>query len=221
MTQQDGFGMDMSGRNSNPRGGGGRNNNPRGGGGGGKTAVTANEVWSRAARRMQNSSFVLPIFVAFITLAIGSIVLTVEDVYTTYRGYEMLETSQGFSFTSVVVSLMLWAGQIAAMYVFVSLRDDADFQRYAKWAIIAFLICMVLDVYTDMVFRVGILVPTSKVVTVAFLQSFGIFTVGSEIASVVGVGMTMQLFPYAWAEVWTIAHRTSTQVNRIRDELDE
>lgn len=212
---QDGF--DFEGR-----GGGGRHNrNDNNGRNRTPKTVTANEVWSRAAMRMQNSAFVLPIFAAFATLAVGSIFLTTEDIYTTYRGYELLQTSQGFSATSTVVSLMLWAGQISAMYIFVSLRDDQDFKRYAKWAILVFLICMMLDIYTDMVFRIGTLVPTRQIVITAFLQSFGIFTVGSEVFSVVGVGMTFQLLPYAWAEVASMWHRMNAQVNRIRRDLED
>ncbi len=200
--------------------GGNRGREPDGGKRKHKT-TTANEVLNRAASRIRGSSFIIPIFVVFLLICLGSVVLTIEDIYTTYLGYLQLETSDGFSITPAVVAILLWAGQIASMYIFASIRDDEDFRRYAKFAIAVFLLCAGLDIYTDVVYRLGNGYVDGRLLSIAVAQSIGIFTIGSEVASMVGFGMTFYLIPYTWIEIKTMNAKARYRLNKILSEIEK
>lgn len=175
-------------------------------------------TFQKAADRIRESEFIIPVFVVFLLLWFMSIAFAVEDYWTSYWGYSSLPTQAGFWWVAYVVAALPSVGQIAAGYIGLALGWDAEEDR--KYTVISVLIWLVLfglDAFTDMAFRMGGSDgATVEVVITAVFQTVGIFTIGSELAFVVGFGMAMQLFPHAVAQMLSVSVKLKSRVASIQ-----
>lgn len=174
-------------------------------------------TFRRAAQRIRESEFVVPVFAVFFTLWLMSIGFSIEDYWTSYWGYEALPTQVGFSWTPYVVAALPSVGQIAAGYIALALgwENPAD-RKYMIVSLVVWFILLYIDAFTDIFFRVDGVSSTGSTTFIAIVQTLGIFTVGSELAFVVGFGMTIQLLPDACGQLLSIPSRLHGRLAELR-----
>lgn len=180
-------------------------------------------TFKKAAERIKESEFVIPVFVVFFLLWLMSMGFAFEDYSTSYWGYEVLPTADGYWWTAYLVAALPSVGQIAAGYIAMALGWDADEdKKYTVVSICVWLLLFSIDAFTDMSYRMD--VPqeaTWQLVVTAVFQTVGIFTIGSELSFVVGFGMTMQLLPEAFAQSFTIGVRLKHRMAQLRKNMQE
>ena len=175
-------------------------------------------TFKKAAERIRESEFVVPVFVVFLVLWLMSIGFAVEDYWTSYWGYEALPTQTGFGWTPYVVAALPSVGQIAAGYIALALGWDSKADRkYTVISMVVWFILFYIDAFTDMYFRLNGVARDPSATFAALMQTLGIFTIGSELAFVVGFGMTMQLLPEAIGQTMAIPARMSARLTQLRD----
>ncbi|MEM7334139.1 MAG: hypothetical protein AAF490_18785 [Chloroflexota bacterium] len=175
-------------------------------------------TFKKAAERIRESEFVVPVFVVFLVLWMMSIGFAVEDYWTSFWGYEALPTQTGFGWTPYVVAALPSVGQIAAGYIALALGWDAkEDRKYTVISLVVWFILFYIDAFTDMYFRLNGVVRDPSTTFAAIMQTIGIFTIGSELAFVVGFGMTMQLLPEAIGQTMSIPARMNARLNQLRD----
>jgi hypothetical protein len=109
-------------------------------------------------------------------------------------------------------------GQIAAGYIALALGWDAkEDRKYTVISLVVWFFLFAIDAYTDMVFRLNGAAATPGVTFAALMQTLGIFTIGSELAFVVGFGMTMQLLPEAIGQTMSIPARLQGRLSQLRE----
>lgn len=170
-------------------------------------------TFKKAAERIRESEFVIPVFVVFLLLWGMSMMFAFEDYWTSFWGYDALPTERGFWWTSYAVAALPSVGQIAAGYIAMALGWDAEEDRkYTLISIAIWLSLFSIDAFTDMAYRMGVPNGTSwQVIGTAVFQTVGIFTIGSELAFVVGFGMTFQLLPDMAAQLLGLPGRIRTR----------
>lgn len=179
-------------------------------------------TFKKAAERIRESEFVIPVFVVFVLLWLMSIAFAVEDYWTSFWGYEMLPTQPGFWWTSYVVAALPSVGQIAAGYIALALGwDSQEDRKYTVISVAIWILLFSIDAFTDMYFRMNVPGDSWEVVASAFFQTVGIFTIGSELAFVVGFGMAMQLLPEAIAQSMTVGVKLRSRVQQIKGDWAE
>lgn len=157
---------------------------------------------------MRQSAFVIPFFAVFLALMVIACVIGLEDYYTSYWGYTSLPTQLGFEWTAVAVALLPQVGQAASAYIAIALADNEEDRLYVIIAFFIWAILFAIDIYTDTFYRTDYSWQvTNEVMVTAILQSIGIFTIGSELAFVVGFGMVGELLPDAIAEARSLRQR--------------
>lgn len=180
-----------------------------------------NTTFKKAAERIKESEFVVPVFVVFFLLWLMSMTFAFEDYWTSFWGYNSLSTQQGFWWTSYAVAALPSVGQIAAGYIAMALGWDAEEDRkYTLISVAIWLLLFSIDAFTDMAYRMD--TPsgfTWELAATAVFQTVGIFTIGSELSFVVGFGMTMQLLPEAIAQSLAVGVRLKARMNRLRAEM--
>lgn len=175
-------------------------------------------TFKKAAERIKESEFVVPVFVVFFVLWMMSIGFAIEDYWTSYWGYQALPTQVGFSWTPYVVAALPSVGQIAAGYIALALGWDAkEDRKYTVMSLLVWFVLFYIDAFTDMTFRLTGVMATPSVTFAAIMQTIGIFTIGSELAFVVGFGMTMQLLPEALGQTMSIPARMQARLSQLRD----
>lgn len=173
-------------------------------------------TFKKAAERIKESEFVIPVFLVFFLLFGMSGAFAFEDYWTSYWGYEMLPTQPGFWWTAYVVAGLPSVGQIAAGYIALALGWDAEEDRkYTLISIGIWLLLFTIDAFTDMYFRMDVQTVDWQVIASALFQTVGIFTIGSELAFVVGFGMTMQLLPEVIAQGMTVGIKIRSRIGQI------
>lgn len=178
-------------------------------------------TFKKAAERIRESEFVVPVFVVFFVLWMMSIGFAIEDYWTSFWGYQSLPTQVGFSWTPYVVAALPSVGQIAAGYIALALGwDSKQDRKYTVASLLVWFILFYIDAFTDMFFRLNGVAVTPSVTFSALMQTIGIFTIGSELAFVVGFGMTMQLLPEALGQTLSIPARLNSRLAQLRDLAD-
>ena len=173
--------------------------------------------FQKAADRIRQSELVVPVFLAFFALWLLGLSFAVEDYWTSLWGYESLPTQVGFAWTPYLVAALPSVGQIAAGYLALALGWEN--QRDRKYTVISLLVwCILLyiDVFTDLFYRVSGLPLTPAVTATALFQTIGIFTIGSELAVVVGMGMSLQLLPDALGQLLALPVRLSHRLLQLQ-----
>ena len=179
-------------------------------------------TFKKAADRLRESEFIIPVFVVFLLLWFMSLGFTAEDYWTSFWGYEMLPTQAGFWWTSYLVAGLPTVGQIAAGYIALALGWDAEEDRkYTLISIGIWLLLFAIDAFTDMFFRMNVPGESWEIVITAVFQTVGIFTIGSELAFVVGFGMTMQLAPDAIAQMMSVGIKLRSRTRQIKRDWGE
>mgnify|MGYP006257871701 FL=1 len=174
-------------------------------------------TFKKAADRIKESEFVIPVFFVFLLLLFMSIAFAVEDYWTSFWGYEMLPTQRGFWWSTYAVAALPSVGQIASGYIALALGWDAEEDRkYTLISIGIWLLLFAVDAYTDMYFRIGVSAWSMELAASAVFQTVGIFTIGSELAFVVGFGMTMQLTPEAVAQSFSVGVKLRGRTDQIK-----
>lgn len=175
-------------------------------------------AFRKAADRIKASEFVVPVFIVFLALWMMSIGFAIEDYWTSYWGYEALPTQVGFAWTPYAVAALPSVGQIAASYLALALswENPAD-RKYIIASLLVWLALFYIDAFTDIHFRLDGIAPTTPNTAVAMLQTIGIFTIGSELAFVVGFGMTFQLLPDALGQLLSMPARLNGRLAQLRD----
>lgn len=180
-------------------------------------------TFKKAAERIRESEFVIPVFIVFLLLWIMSMTFAAEDYWTSLLGYQSLPTNPGFWWISYVVAALPSVGQIAAGYIAMALGWDAkEDRKYTVISVCIWLLLFSIDAMTDMIYRMS--VPngaTWEVAVTAVFQTVGIFTIGSELSFVVGFGMTMQLLPEAVAQIMTVGARLKSRMARLRADMSD
>ena len=180
-------------------------------------------TFKKAADRIRESEFVIPVFFVFFALWLMSMTFAAEDYLTSLLGYNALPTQAGFWWISYIVAALPQVGQIAAGYIAMALGWDAEEDVKYTWvSIVIWLLLFSLDAMTDMAYRTN--VPqgaTWQVVATAVFQTVIIFTIGSELAFVVGFGMAVQLLPEAAAQFMGVGYKWRTRMNRLRRDMQE
>jgi hypothetical protein len=174
-------------------------------------------TFKKAAERIRESEFVIPVFLVFLALWLMSMAFAVEDYWTSFWGYALLPTQSGFWWTAYVVAALPSVGQIAAGYIAIALGwDEKADRKYTVFSIAIWLILFTIDAFTDMFFRMDVPDPSWRTALTAIFQTVGIFTIGSELAFVVGFGMAFQLLPDAIAQTMTIGVRLRSRIQQIK-----
>lgn len=180
-------------------------------------------TFKKAADRIKESEFVIPVFIVFLLLWIMSLGFTAEDYYTSLLGYEGLGTKPGFWWTSFLVAALPSVGQIAAGYIGLALGwDDDNDKKFTVLSVLIWFLLFTIDAFTDMSYRMSVPSGTTwQIILTAVFQTVGIFTIGSELAFVVGFGMTIQLLPEALAQSMTVGHRLKARMAKLRKDMAE
>lgn len=188
--------------------------------------MTTNTTFRRAADRIRQSAFILPIFIIYLLLLAISCLTSWEDYWTSFWGYEALPTAEGYWYVAYAVALLPQVGQAAAAYIVIALADNEEDRLYMIIGAILWVLLFFIDFYTDMFFRNGLDWNVGLEVWIAaLLQTVGIFTLGSEVAFIVGFGMVCELLPDAVVESFGLFNRIKmtwrTRMSQAQTRLDE
>ena len=144
------------------------------------------DVFRKAAQRIENSPFIIPIFGVFAIMLVVGTGIFVEDYSTSLAGYRQLPTRKVNEWVIGLVALLPQVGQIGFMYVFA-----ADTNK--RWSILVAAGLHLVDVATDVIYKASGLGFEAWVV--ALVESEIVYTLGSEIMIVTSLGMIIRLFP--------------------------
>lgn len=175
------------------------------------------DTFQRAADRIRASEFVVPVFLIFFVLWLMSVGFAIEDYWTSYWGYMELPTQVGFAWTAYLVAGLPSVGQIAAGYIALALgwESNGD-KKYTVTSLLIWFVLFFIDVYTDLTYRIDGQPLTPSLSLAAIFQTVGVFTFGSEIAFVVGFGMSIQLLPEGIGQLWAIPARLNGRLRQLR-----
>jgi len=148
-------------------------------------------VIRNAANQIRQSSVVIVIFIAFCILAAIGSILWLEDYNTSRMGYSTLPTRKFMQQAIWAVALLPQIGQITFTYLYLS--DTAN--KYKRFGLLIALCLMIADCFTDVWYKANGL--GVGVWLIAVVESFVIYTLGSEIAITVSFPMVVDLFPDA------------------------
>ena len=150
-------------------------------------------AFDRAADKLKRTSMFLPVFIAALGLLGVSTGLLIQDYFTTVWGYEMLPTAKGFPIIPYLVGLVpplvqIYSGYLAFAFAF---DQDSNTDDKAMWASVIFIIMLIVDVYTDSLFRVSLNPSMPNIWLYAIAESFFIFTLGSELSWALSFGFVV------------------------------
>lgn len=142
----------------------------------------------------------IPLYFVFWTMFIIGIGVFLEDLATSYFGYQSFPTAKATPWIGYLVALIPSVGMIGFGYLY---ADDTR-KSFAWWIAIALLL---VDISTDLWFKVSGRSPLDVplVWLLALGESVIIFTLGSEAMLVAAFGMIINLhrpFMRQVAEIW-------------------
>lgn len=152
--------------------------------------------FSMAAERIRKSPFVIPIFTIFVVMFMASMGLSYEDANTGLLGYLAFPTRKVNLWVAPLVGILPQLVQIGFIYVFL---EDTDKKRWAFWVAV---IAHIIDVTTDVWYKVGGL--GIKYIPLALLETWGIYTLGSEVMMTTSFGMILKLMPDFFREMGNV-----------------
>lgn len=155
------------------------------------------KILNAAADKIKHSPFIIPITLVFIVMFIDSVGLSIEDYSTSYWGYKSFPTAKvNIAWISILVGLLPQLIQIGLAYVWL---EDTDKNR---WALGIAGIAHLVDLTTDVWYKINIgNVLHYEYIPLALLESWAIYTLGSELMLTVSFGMILKLFPDFWREL--------------------
>ena len=155
-------------------------------------------LFKEASKGILSSTFVIPITLVFVIMFITAAGISYEDYSTTFEGYKLVPTAKVNEWAITLVALLPQIGQIGFAYVFAS-----DSKK--GWAALLVIILHVVDVYTDVRFKAN--GQDLGVYLIAWVESEVVYTIGSEIALAVSIGMLFQLLPTALGQLLQFLRR--------------
>lgn len=141
--------------------------------------------FEKAANTVRGSALVIPIYLIFCALFIIGIGIWIEDYNTSLLGYSLIPTKKYGSYVGYFVAALPQVGQMAFFYMFL----EAGGSR--KYGIVTALFFLV-DNVTDIVYKIA---GNAMLIPVAAIETFVIYTLGSEVALTISFGMLVELFP--------------------------
>src|SRR3990172_809632 len=111
-----------------------------------RSYCAVSDVFHRAAKRIENSSFVIPIFGVFVIMLVVGVGIFIEDYSTSLAGYQQLPTRKVNEWVIGLVALLPQIGQIGFMYVFATDTNK-------RWAILITAGLHLVDVATDVIYK--------------------------------------------------------------------
>lgn len=154
-------------------------------------------AFTKAASRLQDSKFVIPITLAVMVGIIIGAFAFYEDYQSSLHGYALLPTRKSGQEVMQVIALLPQVGQIIFFYMFGnSIETLPGGKRRINYLyfIIAFFL-LLFDLGTDMYFKASGM-PVG-VWVIAFVESITIFTIGSEMLLTASLGIFFELAPVA------------------------
>lgn len=131
-------------------------------------------------------------FVVFFSLGMVGLYLSIEDIYTTKLGWDVLPTGDVSSLTAWVIAIGLYMFSAAAFYKWATSSEWVWFYLWVG--------ALSIDSLADMAFRITASDPLGEtwiIVVASILQSFVVFTIASDFALGIGFIESLELLPAA------------------------
>lgn len=173
--------------------------------------------FGKAAERVKDSPYIIPITIVFFIMFVTSIVTSIEDYTTSYRGYMALPTRKANAFVIYFVALIPQIGQIGFSYAWG--REALNSKAMALLSLGIALGLHSIDVITDMVYKA--LGQGPLVWVIAFFESELLYTLGSEVMITVSFGMLVALVPEFIAQIILLKKKYAYIVDQVDLDLDQ
>jgi len=152
-------------------------------------------LFKEAAAKIRTSPFIIPIGLVFICMFFTSIGISFEDYTTSRLGYIALPTAKANWWIPYLVAALPQLIQIGMVYVFI---DDTN----KRWSLLFVAMAHLIDLITDVWFKINISGATHwEFLPLALIESWGIYTLGSEVLFTVSTGMLIAILPDFWREI--------------------
>jgi len=148
----------------------------------------------------------LPIAISLTAMLLISICLGWEDYSTTLAGYILMPTIKLNSWVIPIAALLPQVGQIAFMYAF---AIDTN----GRWKLIVAFCFYIISVGTDTYYKAH-LSSNILVWIIAFAESNFLFTLGSEVAMTLCIGLLPIVLPGAIHELGEMLSAIHEELNR-------
>lgn len=147
-------------------------------------------LFKAAGKRIRGSPFILVIWIVFLALFVVSLGLLFEAYTTSLLGYEMIRTRKANEWVVPLVAALPILGQIALSYVY--LNDTAK-----RWAGGLAFILHLVDMYTDVLYKVSGNFSDGGFVITAIIESEVLFTLGGIMLVTFAAGVLLEITPLA------------------------
>ena len=168
------------------------------------------QIAGNMSKTIKESPMIIFIFLVFLAIFISAIVFSLEDYWTTFRGYQMLPTQKVMPIVSYFVAALPQLLQIAFIYIFLENTNKV-------WSLLFAFANYVADNFTDVYYKASGL--SWGWYFGAWVESTVIYTIGSEVMLTISFGMLLTLFPDAVKQVRILAVRTFPEIARFLDAL--
>lgn len=167
-------------------------------------------VFADTAKKITNSAFIIPVFLAVIVGIVIGCFAFYEDYQSSLHGYAMLPTRKSGEEIMKAIALLPQVGQIIFFYMFGQTAEILPNGRrrinYLYFVIAFFL--LLFDLGTDMYFKASGL--GVGVWFIAFVESITIFTIGSEMLLTASAGLFLELLPKVFEQLGDFAARIAS-----------
>ena len=192
--------------------------------------MSKNPVFRSTAEAIRDSGFVVPIFLIFTALLLIGTVFSIVDYVTTLEGIQMLPTRRVWPGIDYAVALLPWLLIAACGYILTALDRSASqrirvaskgmvtFQNLRNVVLLVWVISIGIDVATDTYYKASANFYDPYIWIVALIESVFIYTLGSDMLTLIGFGMVWELWPHTWAEIRAMPLRVS---QRWKQKLDD
>lgn len=170
--------------------------------------------FGRAAKVVNDSPLVIPLFFVFLTMLVVALFTSYEDYTTSRLGYEMLPTRKANPGVIFAVALIPQIGQVGFSYAWG--REWKVNRQLAFVSLITALGLHAIDVGTDVYFKSA--GQPAHVWVLSLIEAEFIYTLGSEIMLVVSFGMLSQLLPEFLEQVQSLVEKISQALDKLDGE---
>lgn len=147
------------------------------------------------SRRLRQGPFFIPVFFVFVGLAIVASFAAWADYYSSVQGYAMLPTRKPRGeLMPWIIGALPQLGQIGFMYAFAETLE----KRNGKWVgnnLYTFMtvFLFLFDITTDVWYKAS--GGDFFTYIIALIESLVVFTIGSEVLTVLSYGMVINMLP--------------------------
>lgn len=158
------------------------------------------DMFKGLAERIVSGPGVLMAFGVFLVLFIIGVGTGIEDYTTNLVGYLAIPTRKYNEWAPYLVALAPQVLQIAMLFYYA--HDTAR-----RWALLTAYGAWLIDVAFDVVAKAG--GKGAEIWLVAFFESAIVYSIFSEIAFTIGLGMMLELFPHFLRELENLFRHTT------------